>query len=132
MKRVKVVLVAIMLTVGVNITSGQIMPGDPALYEMPTISNTTAIYYNKFEDGNYYAIVKYYNPNTFTNSSYKLVVTVKNDNVTKIQFNDGYLHSGYNSSGYTWTGGSLDSYGTTSVTIYGSNFSTRVFNIELL
>jgi len=130
MKRVKMVLAAIMLSVG--ITNGQIIIGDPVLFKTPTNNNTSVNYYNNFEDGNYYAIVNYYNPNTLTNNSYKLVVTVENDNVTKIHFDDGYLHNGYNSSGYIWNGGSLDSYGTASVTIYGSNFSTRVFNIELL
>jgi hypothetical protein len=132
MKKVMMVIATVMLMVSVKTINGQIIPGDPALFKMPTINSTaSASYYNNFEDGNYYAYVKYYNPATYTNSTYKLVVTVSNDKVTKIHFSDGYLHDGYNSSGYTWSGGHLNSNGSTSVTIYTSNLNTRTYSIEL-
>lgn len=63
--------------------------------------------YNQIENGNYEASV-YYSSSTGQRSSYKLVVTVFNDAVTKINFgNNGSVHSGYNNEGYSYSGGSL-------------------------
>lgn len=97
------------------------------------------------KDGNYNAIVQYYNPSTYTKSTYELVVTVKGDRVTAIHFpNQGSLHSGYNNSGYSYNGGNLSfqysknssgqsyvSSASTSVTIRYSNGSQTVFNVTL-
>ena len=65
MKKIMMVIAAIMLTVSVNTTNGQITPTAPLLMEIPTVNDAaSASYYNSFEDGNYYAYVKYFNPNT--------------------------------------------------------------------
>ncbi len=41
-------------------------------------------------------------------ATYTLYVKVQQDNVTYIYFdNGGYIHSGYNNSGYTWRGGGI-------------------------
>ena len=45
---------------------------------------------------------------TNSSSRYLLDVAIKNDTVTHIYFDDGgYIHSGYNSSGYSWSGGGI-------------------------
>ena len=63
--------------------------------------------YNQIENGNYEAVV-YYSSTTGQKSTYELIVTVTNDVVTAIHFgNSGSVHSGYNNSGYTYSGGQL-------------------------
>lgn len=60
-------------------------------------------------DGWYEATVKYSNSNTYTRSTYTLNVQVEADRVVKIDFgNGGSVHSGYNNSGYYYSGGYLD------------------------
>jgi hypothetical protein len=60
------------------------------------------------ENGWYDASVAYYNPSTYQRSNYTLSVKVEYDRVTVIDFgNGGSVHSGYNNSGYTYSGGSL-------------------------
>jgi hypothetical protein len=52
--------------------------------------------------------VKYHNFNSGTYSRYRLKVKVEYDRVTAIDFgNGGSVHSGYNSSGYFYSGGYL-------------------------
>src|SRR4051812_20385552 len=64
--------------------------------------------FNKLEDGWYKATVEYFNYRTYTRSTYTLRVAVENDAVTKIDFgNGGSVHTGYNNSGYRFTGGFL-------------------------
>ncbi|MFD2246652.1 hypothetical protein [Pontibacter ruber] len=64
--------------------------------------------YYGIENGWYKATVKYYNYNTYTRSTYTLSVKVEYDRVTAIDFgNGGSVHSGYNNSGYLYTGGTL-------------------------
>lgn len=63
--------------------------------------------YNQIENGKYEATV-YYSSSTGHRAKYQLVVTVFNDAVTTIHFdNNGSVHSGYNSEGYSYSGGSL-------------------------
>lgn len=63
--------------------------------------------YNQIENGDYEATV-YYSSTTGQKSTYTLVVTVLNDAVTKIKFdNNGSVHTGYNNEGYSYSGGSL-------------------------
>ena len=60
------------------------------------------------ENGWYTATVKYFNSSTYTRSTYTLNVRVENDRVTAIDFgNGGSVHSGYNNSGYFYSGGYL-------------------------
>ena len=92
------------------------------------------------EDGWYKATVVYLNTSTYTRSTYTLNVKVEWDRVVTIDFgNGGSVHSGYNSSGYIYTGGNLFfnrdyDYNITSATATvtvteGSNYST--FNITI-
>jgi len=85
---------------------------------------------NNIENGNYYATVKYNNWSTAYYEKYTLIVTVKNGKVTKIHFDDGYLHDGINYSGYFWSGGSLDSNESTRITITEGT-KTKTFDITL-
>ncbi len=60
------------------------------------------------ENGWYEATVKYYNYRTLYRSTYALNVKVEYDRVTVIDFgNGGSLHSGFNNSGYIYSGGYL-------------------------
>ena len=60
------------------------------------------------DNGWYLANVKYYNYSSGTFSKYRLKVRVEYDRVTAIDFgNGGSVHSGYNSSGYFYSGGNL-------------------------
>ncbi len=82
------------------------------------------------ENGKYNAIVKYHTSSTQTKSTYSLKVDVSDDRVIRIYFpNGGYINSGYNSEGYTYSGGDLrfytDQYGNldsadTTVKVYRS------------
>ncbi len=64
--------------------------------------------YGGIDNGWYKAIVVYFSYSTYTKSTYKLDVKVEYDKVTVIDFgNNGYIHSGYNSDGYIYTGGYL-------------------------
>lgn len=64
---------------------------------------------NKIQDGWYEATVEYSNYSTGTRSKYTLDVEVKDDRVVTISFGNGKsVHTGYNSSGYIYSGGSLD------------------------
>jgi len=102
---------------------------------------TVSTNFSKLQDGWYSATVKYYNYNTGTRSTYSLDVKVEYDRVVKIDFgNGGSVHSGYNDSGYTYSGGYLsektDYYNnvvgyTTKVTIYESNSNTVTFDITI-
>lgn len=61
------------------------------------------------EDGWYEATVKYSNSETYTRSTYTLNVEVESNRVVKIDFgNGGSVHSGYNNSGYYYSGGNLN------------------------
>lgn len=74
---------------------------------LPVTVQGQFVSYNQIENGNYEAVV-YYSSTTGQKSTYELVVTVTNDVVTAIHFgNNGSVHSGYNNSGYTYSGGSL-------------------------
>ncbi|MBJ6119009.1 hypothetical protein JAO76_12450 [Pontibacter sp. BT310] len=60
------------------------------------------------EDGWYEATVRYYNSSSYTRSTYTLSVKVQYDRVVAIDFgNGGSVHSGYNNSGYIYSGGTL-------------------------
>ena len=66
---------------------------------------------NILKDGWYEATVTYNNSNTGRKSVYTLNVKVFDDRVTSIRFgNEGSLHSGFNTSGYTYSGGNLSFY----------------------
>lgn len=88
-------------------------------------------------DGWYSATVYYTNYGTGTYSTYTLDVKVQYNTVVAIDFgNGGSVHSGYNNSGYTYSGGYLSfetNYmgnivaATTTVSVYDSN--SRSFRI---
>jgi hypothetical protein len=92
------------------------------------------------DNGWYDASVAYYNPSTYQRSNYTLSVKVEYDRVAVIDFGDGgSVHSGYNNSGYTYSGGSLsmkrDYQGnivavTTRVSVSDSN-GTRTYDITI-
>ncbi len=61
---------------------------------------------SNIENGWYQATVKYCNYSTYTQSKYTLNVKVEYGRVIVIDFgNGGSVHSGYNNSGYTYSGG---------------------------
>lgn len=71
------------------------------------VSSSTS--YLTIEDGWYEATIKYSNSNTYTRSTYTLNVQVQSDRVVRIDFgNGGSVHSGYNNSGYYYSGGYLN------------------------
>jgi hypothetical protein len=92
------------------------------------------------KDGWYSATVKYSNYKTYTNSTYTLDVQVQYNSVTKIDFgNGGSIHSGYNNSGYTYSGGYLSFErdfnqnivaATTTITVY-DNGNTKTYNVRI-
>lgn len=96
--------------------------------------------YNQIENGNYEATV-HYSSTTGQKSTYKLIVTVSNDTVTTIHFNNnGSVHTGYNNEGYIYTGGSLTfsrdynskiTGASTIVKIKYSNGAVQQFKVEL-
>lgn len=58
-------------------------------------------------DGNYEAIVDY-SSHTGYSARYRLIVSVRNDRVVAIHFsNGGYIHTGSNEEGYSYSGGDL-------------------------
>ncbi|WP_439880924.1 hypothetical protein ACSX1A_17450 [Pontibacter sp. MBLB2868] len=75
---------------------------------------------SNIQDGWYEATVKYYNSSTYTRSTYTLNVKVQYNRVVAIDFGDGgSIHSGYNNSGYIYSGGTLSfqrDYSTGSIT----------------
>ena len=72
------------------------------------VAETETTFFSNLENGWYRATVKYYNPRTYTRSTYTLNVRVEYDRVTAIDFgNGGSVHSGVNSSGYFYSGGYL-------------------------
>jgi hypothetical protein len=59
-------------------------------------------------DNGVYELPVNYQSHTGEKSNYVLDVKIQNDNVVCIFFgNGGYVHNGYNSSGYTWRGGGI-------------------------
>jgi len=57
----------------------------------------------QIDNGWYTARVGYYNVRTYTRATYSLDVKVEYNQVTAIDFgNGGFVHSGYNNSGYTY------------------------------
>lgn len=81
-------------------TKAQYLKYEPLYSSPPSSSNT-------LEDGWYKATVQYHNTGTAYKASYTLRVKVSYNTVTAIDFGDGYLHSGVNSSGYYWSGGTI-------------------------
>jgi hypothetical protein len=70
---------------------------------------TKHLFHNGIDNGWYVANVKYFNVSSGTISRYRLKVKVEYDRVTAIDFgNGGSVHSGYNSSGYFYSGGYLN------------------------
>lgn len=59
-------------------------------------------------DDGIYELVVDYESNTSHRARYVLEVRIQNDNVTAIYFdNGGSVHSGWNNSGYIWSGGGI-------------------------
>ena len=88
-----------------------------------------------------YEATVHYSSTTGQKSTYKLNVTVSNDAVTTIHFNNnGSVHTGYNNEGYIYTGGSLTfsrdynskiTGASTIVKIKYSNGAVQQFKVEL-
>ena len=130
----KVILVfAVLLLFHVTTTIG-------TLAKSETIVNTTGTLAYGIEDGWYEANVKYANYQTSTYRTYTLDVKVQYNRVVAIDFgNGGSVHTGYNNSGYTYSGGTLyfeTNYAreiiaaTTTVTIFQGN-QTQRFDIRI-
>jgi hypothetical protein len=106
----------------------------------PVFSVSSEISVEGIDNGWYDAAVSYYNPSTYQRSNHILSLKVEYDSVTVIDFgNGGSVHSGFNNSGYTYSGGSLsmkrDYQGnlvgaTTRVSVSDSN-GTRTFDISI-
>jgi len=74
----------------------------------PVFLDSSEISVEAIDNGWYDAAVSYYNASTYQRSNYTLSVKVEYDRVTAIDFgNGGSVHSGFNNSGYTYSGGSL-------------------------
>lgn len=96
--------------------------------------------YNQIENGKYEGTV-YYSSSTGHRATYQLIVTVLNDAVVKIHFeNNGSVHSGHNNEGYSYSGGSLSftrdynskiTGASTTVKVKYSNGTVTQFKIEL-
>lgn len=105
-------------------------------------NNFVSTNFTSIEDGWYKSIVKYYNYNSGTRSTYTLNVKVEYNRVTVIDFGtDGSVHAGYNSSGYIYSGGYLSlerdfnndvvgAYGKVSITLQNGNIITYDIDIE--
>ena len=93
------------------------------------------------DNGWYKASVKYYNYNTSTRGNYTLNVKVEYDRVVEIDFGEGgSVHTGFNNSNYTYSGGYLSlnkNYdgeiisASGKVTIRYTNGNTVTFDIEI-
>lgn len=60
------------------------------------------------DDGVYEMVVEC-KSSSGSHAEYILDVRIQNDTITYIYFNNGgYLHSGWNSSGYRWSGGGIE------------------------
>jgi hypothetical protein len=81
------------------------------IFSNPTFVSGSDIHFVNnlnIENGWYEATVKYFNPKTYTKSTYTLNVKVEYNRVIVIDFgNGGSVHSGYNNSGYFYNGGNL-------------------------
>lgn len=96
---------------------------------------------SNLENGWYSAKVDYFNNVTYKRNTYTLDVKVEWNSITTIDFgNGGTVHSGYNNSGYYYTGGYLllnkdyegnINFATTRVTITEDNGTIRNFDIEI-
>lgn len=92
------------------------------------------------ENGWYEASVGYFNTKTSQRSNYQLDVKVESNRVTVINFgNGGSVHSGFNNSGYTYFGGTLNfqkdfngqiTSATTQVSIVDTD-GTRYYDIKI-
>ena len=102
---------------------------------------TSDFSYRGIENGWYQATVKCVNYSTYNRSTYTLNVKVEYDRVTEIDFgNGGSVHSGYNNSGYFYSGGYLNMErdydynivaATTKVTITEENSNIITFDIRI-
>ena len=109
------------------------------------LSFTTAYSPNKalasIDNGWYNATVKHVNYSTGERGTYTLRVKVEYNSIKEIDFgNGGSVHSGYNNSGYMWSGGYLsfnNNYqgqvesASANVTIHDDNGSMRTFDITI-
>ena len=106
------------------------------------VTESTSTSISGIDSGWYTARVGYYNSKTFTRATYTLNVYVEYNTITQIDFgNGGSVHSGYNNSGYLFTGGNLrinsDYNGnirsaSTSVTVtYYDPYYTQSFDITI-
>ena len=83
-------------------------------YDLPFVSHTPVFSVTQrnlsqviLDDGVYELLVEY-KSNTTNYEQYTLEVRIENDKVTHIYFgNGGYVHNGWNNSGYTWNGGGI-------------------------
>lgn len=90
-------------------------------------SQTNSSLLTNIEDGWYEATVKYFNYSTGTRSTYTLNVKVEYNRVTMIDFgNGGSVHSGYNSSGYIYSGGNLSFTRDYDYNVVGANTTVRI------
>ena len=83
-------------------------------YDLPFVSHTPVHSVTQrnlgqviLDDGLYELTVEYQS-NSTNYEIYTLEVRIKKDNITHIYFgNGGYVHNGWNNSGYTWSGGGI-------------------------
>ena len=86
----------------------------PVIAQIPLVSYTDVFETTQrnlrqviLDDGIYELVVDY-ESHTSHRTRYVLEVRIQNDNVTAIYFdNGGSVHSGWNNSGYSWSGGGI-------------------------
>jgi hypothetical protein len=86
-------------------TAAQVVGG---IVYTPNFSVTSRNLSDVILDNGVYELPVSYQSHTGQKSNYVLDVKIQNDNVVCIYFgNGGYVHSGYNNSGYSWRGGGI-------------------------
>ncbi len=102
----KRVILIIVLWIGVLSTPAFAQIG--GIGYTPTFQVTTRNLRQVVLDDGIYKVSVECQSHTGHKATYTLYVKVQQDNVTYIYFdNGGYIHSGYNNSGYTWRGGGI-------------------------
>ena len=86
----------------------------PVIAQLPFVSHTPVFDTTQRNlrqvvlDDDIYELIVECQSSSGSNAEYILDVRIQNDNITCIYFNNGgSLHSGWNDSGYTWSGGGI-------------------------
>lgn len=133
MKKIYFIALLAFLLLGFNKVKAQYLHYEP----LPVAGQSNA----SISDGWYNATVVYQNFTTNYKAKYSLKVKVERNSIVAIKFSDGELHSGYNSSGYSWSGGYISiqkdldgeiTSATATVKIVDSDVVPKVYTIYLM